>query len=218
MNISTANIQTNNLMTKFLILFSFLAGASFNGYGQSTYSGDPDSVSFVTKDINNFWIAFDDFKKDTTVNNFGAKYIDIGSEGVKGFIPTRIINEDHLFKIVKKKTADYEKVRENTLRLTDKVKQCRSTFYAFKFLYPEAKFPSVYFVVGAFNTVGTSGKYGLILGAEKQNNIDYVPIIVAHELIHFQQTWLRHSTLLTQSIIEGSADFIGELIVGRTCR
>jgi uncharacterized protein YjaZ len=168
----------------------------------------------VTKDINNFWIAFDDFKKDSTVNNFGKKYIDIGSDGVKGFIPMRIINEDHLFKTVKKKTADYEKARENTLRLTDKVKQCRSTFYAFKFLYPEAKFPPVYFVVGAFNTGGTSNKDGLIIGAEKQNNIDNVPTIVAHELIHFQQTFPKHSTLLSQSIIEGSADFIGELISG----
>ncbi len=38
---------------------------------------------------------------------------------------------------------------------------------------------------------------------------------MAHELIHFQQkTWSESPTLLQQSIVEGSADFLGELISG----
>ncbi len=154
---------------------------------QANFSNDPDSALFVTKDINNFWKAFDDFKKNALHNPFGKEYIDIGTEGVKGFIPNRIQSAEHLFNIVKIKKNDYEKVRENTLHIKEKEKHCRSTFYALKYWYPEAHYPSVYFVIGAYNSGGTSNEVGLIIGAEKQTDINNIPYIVAHELIHFQQ-------------------------------
>jgi uncharacterized protein YjaZ len=48
-----------------------------------------------------------------------------------------------------------------------------------------------------------------------QTDISNIPYIVAHELIHFQQkNWKESPTLLEQSIVEGSADFLGELICG----
>ncbi len=44
--------------------------------------------------------------------------------------------------------------------------------------------------------------------------IEHVPPTVAHESIHFNQSHLKIKTLLEQSIIEGSADFLGEMIAG----
>ena len=71
---------------------------------------------------------------------------------------------------------------------------------------------------------GTTFDKGLIVGAEMfgQNkdgfqpivNIDLVDELVAHELIHFQQNYKQDNSLLAQCILEGSADFIGELIAG----
>ncbi|WP_168208929.1 DUF2268 domain-containing putative Zn-dependent protease [Chitinophaga sp. XS-30] len=184
-------------------------------HAQTPFPGDPDSSVFITKDIDNFWRAFDMFKEDTTANPFGKAYIDIGSEGVKGFTPNRIISADHLLEVVKKRRNDYDKVRAMTLQMTKKEKQCRSTFYALKYWYPDAKFPPVYFVIGAFNSGGTANEKGVFIGAEKQADADVVPYIVAHELIHFQQNnWMEAPTLLQKSIIEGSADFLGELISG----
>jgi len=198
-----------------IILTALLLTFYAHGFAQSNFSNLPDSARFVAGDIDNFWKAFDHYKKDTSVNTFGKEYIDIGSDGVKGFTPYRIRSADNLYKMVKKRQADYEKVRTNTLRIKEKEKQCRSTFYALKYLYPQAKFPPVYFVIGAYNSGGTSGDQGLFIGAEMQNNIDGLPGIVAHELIHFQQNLTgENPTLLQQSIIEGSADFIGELISG----
>jgi uncharacterized protein YjaZ len=183
---------------------------------QTLYPGDPDSAVFITKDIGNFWKAFDMFKKDTTSNPFGSAYMDIGSAGVKGFTPNRIVSAAHLLEVVKKRRKDYEKVRDITMEMTRKEKQCRSTFYALKYWYPEARFPPVYFVIGAFNSGGTAGETGVYIGAEKQASAEGVPYIVAHELIHFQQKhWPENPTLLQQSIMEGSADFLGELISGQ---
>ncbi|MDR6568210.1 DUF2268 domain-containing putative Zn-dependent protease [Chitinophaga ginsengisegetis] len=186
-------------------------------YSQTTFSNNPDSAVFLTKDIDNFWKAFDLFKKDTTVNPFGSAYIDIGSAGVKGFIPDRIKNAENLYKVVRRRSSDYEKVRTTTLQMKEKEKQCRSAFYALKYWYPPAQYPPVYFVIGAYNSGGTFNEEGLFIGAEKQTDISNIPFIVAHELIHFQQkNWMENPTLLQQSIVEGSADFLGELISGAT--
>ncbi len=188
---------------------------SFQASGQTPFTSDPDSAIFLTTDIDNFWKAFENFKKDPSINNFGTEYIEIGSKGVKGFIPNRIQSAEHLYATVKKRQADYEKVKENTSKIKEKEKQCRSTFYALKYWYPHAKFPPVYFVIGAYNSGGTFNEDGLFIGAEMQTDMNGIPHIVAHELIHFQQkNWSEEPTLLQQSIIEGSADFLGELISG----
>jgi hypothetical protein len=197
------------------VLFAVLFITSFYySPAQSNFSNDPDSSLFITRDIDNFWIAFDHYKKDTSVNPFGKYYIDISSEGVKGFIPNRIKDSLNLYLAVKKRFADYENIRSNTYRFKEKEKQCRSIFYALEYWYPEAHFPPVYFVVGAFNSGGTSNDNGLIIGAEMQKSPDDVPFIVAHELIHFQQKKNKAQTLLHWCIAEGSADFIGEMISG----
>jgi len=202
-------------MRKHLLLPIIGLLAISTGFAQTAFSADPDSSVFLTKDIDNFWNAFDDFQKDSTVNTFGKKYMEVGSSGVKGFTLNRIESADHLFATVKQRRMDYAAVRQNTLRIREKEKQCRSTFYALKYWYPAAQFPPVYFVIGAYNSGGTFNEEGLFIGAEMQKDINNIPYIVAHELIHFQQkNWKENPTLLEQSIIEGSADFLGELISG----
>lgn len=202
-------------MTKKLFFISTCFLAAVVSAAQTTFSSDPDSSVFLTKDINNFWAAFDAFEKDTTANPFGKKYLDVGSDGVKGFTPYRIESAANLYSVVKKRRADYAGVRQNTLRIKEKEKQCRSAFYALKYWYPAAKFPPVYFVIGAYNSGGTFNEDGLFIGAEMQTDINNIPYIVAHELIHFQQkNWREYPTLLEQSLVEGSADFLGELISG----
>jgi uncharacterized protein YjaZ len=82
-----------------------------------------------------------------------------------------------------------------------------------KELYPPAVFPDVYFVIGRFNSGGTSSRHGLLIGAEMYRDPNRLPAIVSHELIHYQQR-CEAPTLLEHSFLEGSADFIGEMISG----
>ncbi|HRE52281.1 MAG TPA: hypothetical protein PK339_12720 [Flavitalea sp.] len=181
---------------------------------QKSFPADPDSAKFVTTDIANFWRAYDQFYQDTSKNPFSEKYIDIGSKGVFGFLKYRIVDKEYLKSIVMNKKGDYDNIRQNSFRIVEKEKQCRSIFYAMKYWYPKAVFPPVYLVVGAFNSGGTANDEGLIIGAEMQKNIDNIPYTIAHELIHFQQRKTDNPTLLVQAIHEGSADFLGELICG----
>lgn len=183
-------------------------------YAQTTFPESPANAKFVTTDVSNFWKAFDAFKKGYKGNPFADLYINIGSPGLQDFIPDRILHADSLLNIIKKRTASYAGMRENTEHMLDKEKQTRATFDTLERWYPKAVFPPVYFVIGRFNSAGTSSKNGLIIGAERVLS-ENVPSIVAHELVHFQQNIpYKYEILLEACIMEGSADFIGELISG----
>ncbi len=200
-----------NRISLFLILA--LSGP-FPGFSQ-TFPTDPDSALFVMEDIDRFWEAYDEFWKDTTQNPFQKMYLDPGTDGVKGFIEYRIENAENLRRRVLERKEDYEKRRAISLRMEEMEKRSRAAFYAFKYWYLQARFPPVYFVIGAFNSGGTSSGKGLIIGAEMQARVENVPPIVSHELIHFQQIFPEdRPTLLHQSLLEGGADFPGELISG----
>ena len=176
---------------------------------------DPLKAAFVTKDITNFWQAFDEWEKAPQSNPFDLHYVKSGSPGVQAFMNGRIESAATLLKTVQERKNDYLSARENSLKMLENEKQCRATFLALKYLYPKAVYPNVYFVIGRFNSGGHSNPKGLIIGAEMIPSKN-VPYMVAHELIHYQQDSIprKDLNLLAACINEGSADFIGELISG----
>ncbi len=180
---------------------------------QENFSRNPLEAQFVTEDVDRFWQAFDEMEK-TGENTFEA-YIEKGTPGLQGFIDNRILSADSLYVMVHSRKEDYLKSRYLLYGLESKRKRIRAIYASMKYWYPEAVFPPVYFVVGRFNSGGTVSEAGVILGLEMQQNLDGLPGLVAHELIHFQQKNLgEDDDLLFQCLIEGSADFIGELISG----
>jgi hypothetical protein len=205
-------------------LFFLLSANCLSQKNGSKFSGNPTDAKFHTEDILNFWKTFDEASPDFSANVFQEKYIDAGSKGLKGFLKYRIENGKNLSKTVKENLDYYKAIRESSLSIDNKKERFYEYFANLKKIYPEAVFPDVYFVIGAKNSGGTAFDDGLIVGAEmfgKETNdfkpridIDYVDEVVAHELVHFQQNYTSNNTLLAQSIREGSADFICELIAG----
>jgi len=196
-------------------------------------SPHPDSARIVTDDIVHFWEAWDRADSSYDAQVFEEYYIARGSVGMQGFMRGRIQNAENLTSIVRSHPRFYASIRPQTQRILEAKHAIRSCFYALKYLYPEALFPDVYFVIGAMNSGGTSSIRALIIGAEMYGRtpdmpteelndwhqqvigtVEQVPHIVAHELVHFQQRY-QTPTLLAQSIKEGSADFVAELISGR---
>lgn len=199
-------------MKNILFIILSLILNSFS-YGQSNFTTDPAKAEFITTDIPAFWQAFDQI--DSKKNPF-IDYIEGGSNGLKDFIKYRIESPKNLLKTVEKRKTDYEAIRGNSYEVDLYTTRMRGYYKVFKDSYNEAVFPPTFFVIGAFNSGGTSSQNGLIIGVEMQQNIANIPYIVAHELIHFNQNYPgKKNTLLEQSITEGSADFIGELISGK---
>ena len=212
-----------------------VAGAS--GQNGAKVSGDPNDAKLITSDIQNFWRAYDLAKPDNQVEVFEREYLKRGSEGLQDFIKLRITSADALVKTINKNPKYYASIRESTYRVEAMQMKIRACFYALKYLYSDAVFPDVYFVIGRMSSGGTTSVRGLLIGTEMHGRtnrtpedelsdwlkqvlrpIEDVPYIVAHELIHYQQkngAQLK-TTLLYQSIKEGSADFVAELISGGT--
>ena len=201
-------------MKQFLFLTLLLMGHSFINGQKNKFPEIPQGVNFVTSDIVNFWRAFDSIEKST--NNPFENYINSGSIGLQGFIPNRIMSADSLLKMVKIRTSDYERNRGIETLIRQKEKEIKPYFYALEYWYPDAVYPPVYFVIGRFNSGGTVSENGLLIGTEMLEDLDGLKELIIHESIHFQQKWPEEeaTNVLIQSIQEGAADFIAELITG----
>jgi len=201
-------MKLNLIFTTLFITFSHFV------FAQGNFSDNPLDAIFETKDSRNFWEAFD--KMEQSSQNPFIEYMQKGSAGVKGFTENRILNADSLFAVVKKRKADYELSRNVLDGISSKEKRVRAIYSALKYWYPSAKFPPIYFVYGRFNSGGTSSPDGIIIGTEMLKNLDGVSGLIAHELIHYQQNITGKDMLLKWCLLEGGADFIGELISGES--
>ena len=135
-------------------------------------------------------------------------------------------------------------IRPTTLRLTGNgdgavLARIRAAYERIESLYPAAVFPPVTFLIGRFGTGGTVRQSGIVIGTEFYGldddtptdelqqfqrtfvrPLDSIPVIIAHEHAHVLQSVARGvlakptKTLLDQALIEGSADFVGELASG----
>jgi len=201
-------------------------------------NSNPDLAKIVTKDIHHFWEAYDLAGKDSTniIDTYKKYYFDKSSDGMQDYMGLKVSSIDYFIKHIKAHPKLYKSIRKNTLKPDEYKEDIQRSFKNFKKIYPNAKFPDVYFVIGAFTSAGTVSSSGLLIGINQMSNGEnvnteeldfgtkllmskskYVPNVVAHELIHFQQNGMKKDTITLSYVIkEGMADFIGELISGET--
>ena len=198
----------------------------------------PDDVRLVTSDIGNFWRAYDlsaGKNSEEKIVVFEEEYLAKGSPGLKDYVEARIVSAEELVKTIEAMPKYYDSIRESSYRVLEMTDRIRGYMHTWKSLYADAVFPDVYFVIGRMNNGGTTSQNGLLIGTEIScrtddlpkdelpplylkvlRPIEDVPYIVIHELIHTQQKYnFEGNTLLGHSIMEGAADFLGELASGR---
>jgi hypothetical protein len=199
---------------------------------------DPNKVELVTTDVDNFWKAYDLAKKDTAsrLSIYKQYYVDAGSVGLQDYFALKVRDMKSFIATHDKLSKFYASIRKNTYTIEKQKPQMMANFRKFKELYPAAVFSNVYFVIGAFTSGGTVSEAGMLIGLDQsaatpdipteelslwqRNNFTPVanmPYLIAHELIHFNQDELASDTTLLRAVlIEGMADFIGQLISGKT--
>jgi tetratricopeptide (TPR) repeat protein len=202
------------------------------------WSGDPLKARLVTSDITNFWEAYDLAQNDTAhrLVIYRKSYIEPGSPGLHDYFGMKVGDMRSFVREHDKKSKFYHAIRANTLQIETQKPQMIAGFVKFKELYADARFPSIYFVIGNWTSGGTASGNGLLIGADQyvkspdipldelsmweKNNfgeIENLPHIIAHELIHFNQNNLSQDTsLLSASLREGMCDFFAELMTGKT--
>ena len=193
----------------------------------SIFAQEPDSAQLITSDIDLFWEAFDRQLTDTSINAF-EQYLEQGSIGLKDFIPERIENAEKLKSLVLSEQEYYKNIRPASYKVHLFEKQIRASLYALEYLYPKAEFPPIYFLIGRTTSGGTASENGLMIALEVYSDsnhttnygrpsldIEILPNVVVHELIHFlQKDDETDESLLKHCLREGSADFIAELASG----
>lgn len=199
----------------------------------------PTNNLVITDDIDLFWQTFDKLELNRNIDSvLTVDYYNRGSAGLRDFIDMKSNGVKNIGRRINQAYKFYQSIRT----ITNSVKIMKdSILFGMQHLrqiYPKAVIPKVYFVIGALNTGGTVSKNGLLIGTEFYgksdstnttglndwivSNLSYVrflPEIVMHELIHYQQNQYEFdtsNTLLANSIKEGAADFITYLIYGDT--
>lgn len=188
------------------------------GCAHSGTTHDPAQARLVTEDIPRFWAAYDsaiDGSEQDLRDALQRGYLDPGTAGVRGFTPHRIQSAEHLARTVRAQRAAYEARRDESLSVESRAPAIRQSFERLRLLYPDAVFPDVYFVIGAMNSGGTATDAGLLIGMEMSvNRPETIAALVTHEAVHYLQSPPLNRRLLEQSIVEGAADFIGEMASG----
>jgi hypothetical protein len=197
-------------------------------------SANPDSVKIITSDITHFWWAFDEATPADAGRIFSDEYLGRGSAALREFVRLKMGRLDNLTSKIWSSSRYYASLRSSTLSIRSEEERIRESFRNLKQIYADARFPNVYFVIGAMNSGGIATRNGLVIGAELFSKtpaspldelnswertvvqpIDKIPVVVAHELVHYQQQFEKPlMTLLERSIAEGTADFVSEKIAG----
>ncbi|WP_353137877.1 DUF2268 domain-containing putative Zn-dependent protease [Pseudopedobacter sp.] len=182
--------------------------------------------------------------RNDSISSFQHIYLDRATDGLKDFIKVRDFTAEKFVNAVSQYPKFYNSVRKNTLEVKNIVPLIEDIVQKFEQIYPNFKPFKVCFVIGLANTGGTVSDDYLLIGAEVSgatedtdlsefNNVAYskqlakgnsviqkIRDIVAHEYVHTQQSHIKldaHSIncpLLYYCLIEGAADFIGELVSG----
>ena len=199
-------------------------------------NANPETARIISDDIPRFWVAFDKMTSAGDTIPLRVDYLDRGTDGLKDFTNVRWKNARTLAAMIWPIRAYYASVRQNTLSVASLEPELRRAYRALDSLYDEAVFPDVYLAIGGMSTGGTTSERGLLIGTEMftrasdspvsvlslwgqsvEKGVDILPAIIAHELTHYEQKYSTGvSNLLAQSIREGSADFVSELLTGHT--
>jgi hypothetical protein len=195
------------------------------------------AISLVTSDIENFWKAYDASEPGNREAAFQKLYLDAGSAGLKDFVKARIQSAKALAAAVDQRYPKfYATVRPYTLGVEKQRAAILRNLDRFRELYPEAHFPTVYFVIGRLTSGGTTSSNALLIGTEVNSlgpdvdsteispsfrramgTADRLPLIVIHELTHTQVNIFGKGKvpgLLGACVNEGAADFMTELVTG----
>ena len=203
------------------------------------FAPTPDQARIVTDDLARFYAVFDALPPDVegAARRFEAGYFEVGSDGLRAFRDRTGSPRDFTEAVLARRPF-YAAIRETVLdeathrAVADSVRQAYRDLEA---VYPDARFPDVYFVVGRLGTGGTAKPTGLVVGTEHWSGTD-VPMdgftpwqrqalsppserlpLVVHEMMHAQQRprGRRPRTRLFVALQEGCPDYLTERLVGR---
>jgi hypothetical protein len=180
-------------------------------------------------DVELFYRVYDATGGAPSAATLQKDYLDAGSDGLRQFIPQRIVSAEKLAEAIRKHPETYERTRTCAAELPDVRQRVAASLKKLGEIYPAAKFPPVTMVIGRGNSGGTTGAAGVLIGVETACQADWMQAdvgdrlvhLIAHEYAHVQQAMVERIenpsgtlTVLQASMVEGTAELIAELTSG----
>ena len=196
------------------------------------------SSNIVTKDIANFWIAYDKITatQDSILQHklIDSLYFQKGTDGLKAIMQARNYTSQDYINAINHYPRFWNSIRKNTLKADKLSTELEKGIRKLKEIYPDSKPAKIYFTIGALRTNGTTVDSLVLIGSELAladintptnefpENLSHltsyfdsepsknIVFLNIHEYVHTQQKTTIGYNLLAQTVIEGVAEFLAE--------
>lgn len=184
----------------------------------------------VTSDVTRFYQVYEAAGSHPTAEQLDRDYLAQGSPSLHEFAKLRNVTGARIAAQIAAHPEIYVGARRCLAVLPEVKQRLTAAFAKLAALYPEAKFPPVTIVVGRGKPVGITNPSGVTIGLEAlcaadfmdPNLADRFVHTIAHEYGHIQQPDALQAlnpgdpgaTVLRMSLMEGTGEFIAELISG----
>lgn len=178
-------------------------------------------------DVTRFFSVLDASGGKPSAEDLQHGYLDTGTDALRSFTDSRIGSMERLARTIQDKPALFAKARTCATALPEIRARVANALDRLGTLLPSARFPPVTVLVGRGNSGGVTTEDGVVIGLEALCNADWMQAdvsdrfvhLIAHEYVHVQQPGasvdVAQPTLLYQTLLEGGAEYVGELISGQ---
>jgi hypothetical protein len=193
----------------------------------ATASGPASGPVIHIEDVDRFYKVYAAAAGHPTADQLQHDYLDPGSDGLHELAKLRNVSGTSIAKTLAEHPELYSDAKRCMVVLPRVRQRLEGALGELGRLYPKARFPPVTIAVGRGKPVGIGSPVsGVQIGLEalcatnwmNPNVEDRFVHVIAHEYAHVQQVRAlvddEHPTALEASLIEGAADFVGELISG----
>lgn len=190
-----------------------------------------------TEDIDHFWTAYDKLPEAKTfadsVQIMQTEYIDRATNGFKKFLRVRNFTAEEYITVLSAYPSFWKSIRSKTENIKYRQAELELVMTKLEAVIPHFKMPEICFAIGTLRTGGTTTPGWILIGSEIAaadstvntsefsgwlksviGNTGDIVSMVTHETVHTQQSIFLRSNLLSQSMKEGTADFITQTILG----
>ncbi len=181
------------------------------------------------EDVQSFYKVYDAARGHPTASQLQHDYLDPGSPGLHRLAELRHVTGASMAKAMAAQPGIYVDAKRCMSVLPAARVRLQAALGKLAQLYPQMTLAPVTVAVGRGKPVGVTDASGVMIGLEALCSINYFEPdvedrfvhVLAHEYAHVQQATQSPAlfndakpTVLEESLIEGAAEFVGELISG----
>ena len=215
------------------VMASVLAFATAPARAQTALTANSAATAEATVqtgDVDLFYRVYDKADGHPTAEQLQREYLDQGSEGLHLFARLRNITGQRIADTMATNPPLYADAKRCLAVLPQARERLETSLHALGRLYADARFPPVTIAIGRGKPVAIGAPdTGIQVGLEALCAIDWlnpdiedrIVHVLAHEYAHVQQV-RAHAlseketpTVLEISLLEGIAEFVGELTAGQ---